>query len=271
MLNLTRMMPITEIFTRPIITILTVCLVSAVGFSAPAKAQAISYGSCVELARVDPDAAYDAALAWAETDLSGGASHCAGLALVGLGLFEAAAERFTRAAVEGQKMENVEKALLHQQAGDAWLMANSGAKAAGAFTQALVYVPEDSELLFGRARGYELDKQTELALLDVNLAISRTPTYGAAYLLRGRLHRQSKQLDAAAADIEAALANGIDQVAARLERGLIRYEMGNEAGALEDWRAVIAADQRPDGSAGPAAMAANRFIAEVEAGAPTQP
>lgn len=270
-MNLTRMMPITETFTRPIITFCAGCLLLSLGFGAPAKAQIVNYGSCVELVRVDPDAAYDAALAWADTDLTGGASHCAGLALVGLGLFEAAADRFTRAAVEGQKMDNMEKALLHQQAGDSWLMANSGTNATDAFTQALVYMPEDPELLFGRARGYELEKQTALALQDVNLAIARKPTYGAAYLLRGRLHRQSKQLDAAAADIEAALANGIDQVAARLERGLIRYEMGNEAGALEDWRAVIAADQRPDGSAGPAAMAANRFIAEVEAGAPTQP
>ncbi|WOF72669.1 hypothetical protein QMT40_000288 [Parvibaculaceae bacterium PLY_AMNH_Bact1] len=236
-----------------------------------AKAQVINYSSCVELASVDPDAAYDAALVWAETDLTGGASHCAGLALVRLGLFDAAADRLTRAAVEGQKMGNVEKALLHQQAGDAWLMANSGAKATEAFTQALVYVPEDPELLFGRARGYELEKQTSPALQDVNLAIARNPNYGAAYLLRGRLYRQSKQLDAAAADIDAALANGIDEVAARLERGLIRFEMGDQAGAIEDWQMIVAADRRADGSLGPAAMAASGFIAEVTAGAPTQP
>lgn len=265
------MITITETFTRPMAKLCAVCVVTAFATLTAAKAQGVNYSSCVELARVDPDAAYDAALAWAETDLTGGASHCAGLALVGLGLFDAAADRFTRAAVDGQRMEDVERALLHQQAGDAWLLANSGAKATGAFTQALTYIPENPELLFGRARGYELDKQTALALQDVNLAIARNPTYGAAYLLRGRLYRQSKQLDAAAADIDAALANGIDEVAARLERGLIRFEMGNEAGAIEDWQMIVATDRRADGSPGPAAEAASGFIAEVTASAPTQP
>ncbi len=249
----------------------TLSLIAAFAPLDQAHAQPITYNSCVDLTRTDPDAGYDMALAWAETDVTGGASHCAGLALIGLGLFDAAAERFTRAAIEGQTIGDVERALLHQQAGDAWLLANSGPQAAEAFTQALIFIPEDPELLFGRARGYELEKQTALALQDVNLAIANNPTFAAAYLLRGRLHRQNKQLDAAAADIDAALANGIDQVAARLERGLIRYEQGDEAGALEDWRFILAEDRRPDGSLGPAATAATAFIGEVSPSAPTQP
>eukprot|EP00439_Symbiodinium_sp_Y106_P088477 s1_g1013.t1 len=251
--------------------LVVLCLMATVIPPAKAAAQAITYNSCVDLTQTDPDAGYDMALAWAETDVTGGASHCAGLALVGLGLFDAAADRFTRAAVNGQNMEGVQRALLHQQAGQAWLMANRGTQAAESFTQALIHIPEDPELLFGRARGYELGAQTALALQDVNLAIANDPTFAAAYLLRGRLHRQAKQLDAAAADIDAALANGIDQVAARLERGLIRYEQGNEAGALEDWRFILSEDRRPDGSPGPAATAASGFIAEVTASGPTQP
>ncbi len=265
------MMRITEMFTRPTARLSATSAMATLALLTAAQAQAITYGSCVDLARVNPDAAYDAALAWAETDLTGGASHCAGLALIGLGLFDAAADRFTRAAVEGQQMEDVERALLHQQAGDAWLLANRGTEAANSFTQALTYIPEEPEILFGRARGYELEKQTALALQDVNLAIAKDPTFAAAYLLRGRLYRQSKQLDAAAADIEAALANGIDRIAARLERGLIRYEQGDDAGALEDWRAIVDEDRRPDGSPGPAAVAASGFIAEVTPSAPTQP
>ena len=253
------------------VSLIILCLIATLAPLAKAEAQAITYNSCVDLTRIDPDAGYDLALAWAETDVSGGASHCAGLALAGLGLFDAAAERFTRAAIEGQKMSNVERALLHQQAGDAWLLANRGAQAAESFAQALTYIPEEPELLFGRARGYELEKQTALALQDVNLAIANDPKFAAAYLLRGRLYRQSKRLDAAAADIDAALANGVDPIAARLERGLIRYEQGNEAGALEDWRFILSEDKRPDGSPGPAATAAGGFIAEVTASAPTQP
>ncbi len=271
MLNLTRTMPITQIITGPSVVVALVCCAAALSISTTSYAQPVTYNECVRLARVDPDAAYDAALNWSETDLSGGASHCAGLALVGLRLFDAAADRFTRAAVEGQNMEDVERALLHQQAGDAWLMANDGTQAANAFTQAMTFVPEDPELLFGRARGYELEKQITPALQDINLAIAAKPSFGAAYLLRGRLHRQNNQLEAAAADIDAAIANGVDEVAARLERGLIRYEMGNEAGALEDWQMIVAADRRADGSAGPAATAASGFISEVTAGAPTQP
>ncbi len=265
------MMRITETFGGPMVRLIALCLTAAIAPLAQVEAQAITYNSCVDLTQTDPDAGYDMALEWAETDVTGGASHCAGLALVGLRLFDAAAERFTRAAIEGQKLGEVERALLHQQAGDAWLMANRGTAAAESFTQALIYIPEEPELLFGRARGYELEKQSALALQDVNLAIANNPTFAAAYLLRGRLYRQSKQLDAAAADIDAALANGVDQVAARLERGLIRYEQGNEAGALEDWRFILSEDRRPDGSPGPAAIAASGFIAEVSASAPTQP
>ncbi len=265
------MMRITEIFSEPRPVALFVCLAAMWAGVTSLQAQIITYDRCIALTREDPDAAFDAALSWADTDLTGGASHCAGIALIGLGLYDAAAERFTRAALNGQNMKDVERATLHQQAGDAWLLANNGAQAAASFTQSLTYVPEDPLLLFGRARGYELEKQTALALQDVNLAIANDPTFGAAYLLRGRLHRQSKQFDAANADIETAMANGIDEVAARLERGLIRYEQGNDADALEDWRAIIAADRRPDGSPGPAAVAASGFIAELTSVAPTQP
>lgn len=265
-------MRITQIHAQPNVAAVLACLMTISFGLMTTGAQANNYNACVDLVRVDPDAAYDMALAWEETDLSGGASHCAGLALTGLRLFEAAADRFTRAAVNGQNMEDIERATLLRQAGDAWLIANKGAEAVTSFSDALAYVPEDAELLYSRARGYELEKQPRLALQDVDLAIAKNPTFAASYLLRGRLYRQLKQLDAAAADINAALANGVDSIAARLERGLIRFEQGDEAGALEDWRAIVAADRRPDGSLGAAAQAASGFIAEVtSAAAPTQP
>jgi len=263
-------MRITQIFARPSAAAALISLTATWLCLMTIGAQANNYNACVDLVRGNPDAGYDMALAWGETDLSGGALHCAGLALVGLRLFDAAAERFTRAAVEGQQLSDNERAALHRQAGDAWLIVNRGSEAAASFTQALSYVPEDASLLYSRARGYELGQQTTLALQDVNMAIAKDPTFAASYLLRGRLYRQLNQLDAATTDIEAALAHGVDMIAARLERGLIRFEQGNQAGALEDWQMIVATDRRPDGSPGPAAQAASRFIAEV-ASAPTQP
>jgi|GEM_PF-2376398 len=265
-------MRITQIFIRPSVAALFVSLTTISLLLVTTGALANNYNTCVELVRVDPDAAYDMSLVWEETDLTGGASHCAGLALVGLRLFDAAAERFTRAAVNGQELNNEERAALHSQAGEAWLIVNKGSEAVISFTQALSFVPEDATMLYGRARGYELGQQTALALEDVNLAIAKNPTFAASYLLRGRLYRQQNQLDAAQADLETALVHGVDPIAARLERGLIRFEQGNEAGALEDWQAIVVSDRRPDGSLGPAAQAASGLIAEVtNAAAATQP
>ena len=262
----------TQIFARPSVVALFISLMTASFYLVTEEALANNYNACVDLVRVDPDAAYDMSLDWEETDLTGGASHCAGLALVGWRLFDEGAERFTRAPITRQELNNAERAALHSQAGEAWLIVNKGSEAVTSFTQALSFVPEDADLLYSRARGYELEKQTTLALDDVNLAIAKNPGFAASYLLRGRLYRQQNQLDAASADLETALAYGIDPIAARLERGLIRFEQGNEAGALEDWQAIVAADRRPDGSLGPAASAASGFIAEVKnAAGATQP
>jgi len=248
----------------PWLAVLAICT-----FSLPAQAD--QYQRCVSLVERDPNAGYDMALDWEASDLTGGAFHCSGLALARLGLFDAAAERFTRAATQGQGMNDVERATLFRQSGEAWLLANQGLEAVNAFTRALEYVPQDPALLYGRARAYDVTEQPGDAFRDANAAITFDPSRGAPYLLRARLNRQLGQLSDAARDIETAIATGIDMVPAQLERGLIRFEQNDNSGALEDWRAVVAADITPEGKSGFASLAATRFIAELEAKAAENP
>jgi len=244
--------------TSPWLAALTFCL-----FALPAQAD--RYQQCVTLVERNPDAGYDMALDWEASDLTGGAFHCSGLALARLGLFDAAAERFERAATQGQGMNDIERATLFRQSGEAWLLANQGSEAVRTFTLALGYAPQDPALLYGRARAYDASEQPVEAAVDVNAAITFDPNRSAPYLLRARLNRQLGQLPDAARDIETAIAMGIDMVPAQLERGLIRFEQNDDEGALEDWRAVVAADVTPGGQPGFASLAATRFIAELEA------
>jgi tetratricopeptide (TPR) repeat protein len=260
------MLPITMPKSCPWLAVLTIFLI--VLLTLPARAD--MYQRCVALVERDPDAAYDMALEWEASDLSGGAFHCSGLALAALKLFDAAAERFQRAALQGQRMSDVERATLLRQSGEAWLLANRGSEAVGAFTKALAYVPQDPSLLYGRARSYDLNTQSDEALIDVKAAIALAPERSLPYLLKARLNRQLGKLADAARDVETAIALGVDMIPARLERGLIRYEQNDNAGALEDWSAVVAADVTADGRPGYASTAATRFIAELEAN-PTSP
>ena len=268
-MKLDRMLIITPTYRHP--NPLLRAGIAALLFCAIAlPARADPYQQCVSLVERDPDAAYDAALDWEATDLTGGALHCGGLALTALGLFDAAAKRFHRAATEGQKLGTSERVALLRQSGEAWLLAGQGSEAVAVFTEALAFTPTDPSLFFARARAHDFGGATIPAYEDVNAALDIDPTRGELYLLRARLNRQLHQLDDATRDVETALASNVNPVSGRLERGLIRYERGDDAGALEDWRFVEQAAISPDGTVGAASRAATRFIAELEAPAREQ-
>lgn len=235
-------------------------------------AHADQYQTCIGIAMQNPDAAYDYALQWENTDTTGGALHCGAIALMGLQLFDSAAERFEKAANVAQGAEGTDRATLFRQAGEAWLAANNGAKAVDAFTSGLHFLPKDPALLFGRARGHDLAEAPALGLVDVSDAISVAPERSDFLVLRARFHRQLKQFDAALLDLNAALSAGADAIPVHLERGVLLFEQGDEAGARKDWQVVIDRDRREDGSAGAAGQIAAQFIAELDqAPSATQP
>ncbi|MEQ9520362.1 MAG: hypothetical protein RLN89_13085 [Parvibaculum sp.] len=258
--------PALQFATRSALTIVALVL----PFTGEAKAD--QYQNCVALAAQDPDAAYDFALQWENTDTTGGALHCGGIALMSLRLFDAAAERFERAAALSSKIADADRAVLFSQAGDAWLAANNGAKARDAFSSGLHFLPKDQDLLFGRARAYDLLEAPADGLVDASSAISIAPERVDFLALRARFYRQLKQYDLAMADINAALSAGADAIPVTLERGVVRYEQGDLAGARADWQFVIDRDQRPNGAPGAAANVAARLIAEIDQeSAATQP
>ncbi|MBO6544253.1 MAG: hypothetical protein JJ939_04345 [Alphaproteobacteria bacterium] len=261
-----RFVPVARGTWRPAFAAITLSVV----VTAPAMAD--QYRDCVALAAQNPDAAYDFSLQWESTDTTGGALHCGGIALMGLRLFDAAAERFERAASLATKVEDSERAVLYRQAGDAWLATSNSTKALEAFTAGLRYLPKDPALLFGRARAHDLAEAPAAGLEDVNMALGVAPERVDFLVLRARFYRQLGSYDLALADITTALAAGADAIPIQLERGMVRYEQGDLTAARSDWQAVIERDRRPNGEPGAAAAAAARFIAEIEKeNATTQP
>ena len=249
-----RFAPVARGTWRPAFAAITLSVV----VTAPAMAD--QYRDCVALAAQNPDAAYDFSLQWESTDTTGGALHCGGIALMGLRLFDAAAERFERAAGLATKVEDSERAVLYRQAGDAWLATSNSTKA------------KDPALLFGRARAHDLAEAPAAGLEDVNMALGVAPERVDFLVLRARFYRQLGSYDLALADITTALAAGADAIPIQLERGMVRYEQGDLTAARSDWQAVIERDRRPNGEPGAAAAAAARFIAEIEKeNATTQP
>lgn len=255
------MMPTIRYLLRPL---LGAVLILFSGSVTPASANTPSYGQCVAMVQLNPDMAFDLAMQWEETDTSGGALHCGGLALAALGHFEAAAGRFDKAAQESRDATDVERAAIHRQAAEAWLRAGKGVEAEASISSALYYVPQDPALFYQRARARDLTEALLGALEDVNTALSLEPGRAEALLLRARLHRRLDQPTLANADIEQVLSVAPENVAALLEQGLIFFEQDRIEEAQTVWRRVQMLDSR-QGQPGAAAQAAARFLAETEA------
>ncbi|MDB4964118.1 MAG: Tetratricopeptide 1 repeat-containing protein [Myxococcales bacterium] len=115
----------------------------------------------------------------------------------------------------------------------------------------------DSVLLYNRSIELSVGGQREAALVAINQAIANAPLHGFFYSHRALLHEEGGQLAEAVADYTRAIELLPDSIWPKVQsaealerderlraywrRGFVRSELGDDAGAMQDW--VSAADR----------------------------
>jgi tetratricopeptide (TPR) repeat protein len=241
-------------------TLITAAIASLALYSATTAKAALpslsgpnGYDRCLALVKHDPARATREAAAWANTGGGAAALHCEALALSALKRFPEAARTLESAAAAAGAANAPLRAELFDQAGNAWLLADSAAKAEEAFSSALVLSPKNEDILFDRARARGAAKDWTGAIEDLTAVLAADSDRADVYVLRASaLHAQGKT-ERARADVARALSIYPAYPEALVERGTMRFETGDRTGARADWQE--AAREAPDSNAGAAARA----------------
>jgi tetratricopeptide (TPR) repeat protein len=217
------------------------------------------YRSCLALVHQKPDEAFESALAWRDQGGGAPAEHCAALALLELGKYDQSALRLEALAQALGPDGKVNPAAVWAQAGNVWLLGGYPDRALAAIDRGLALEPDRAPLLVDRARVLgELGRYAE-ALPELDRALALDPKDDDAHAFRASALRQLGRLDEALIAADAALKLNPDNPSARLERGMVRMQMADLAGARADW---IEAATRHAGT--PAADAAQKMIEELD-------
>jgi tetratricopeptide (TPR) repeat protein len=210
-----------------------------------------AYEHCLASVKRDSRAALTEAEQWSASGGGAASLDCAALALVQL-------KRYGEA---GQALENAARLTaagaprvdLLDQAGNAWLLAGDTAKAESDFTAALMTAPKDEDILADRARARGAAKNWSGAIEDLTAVLALDPDRADISVLRASaLHAEGKK-EEASADIARALIIYPGYPEALVERGAMRMQSGDTAGARADWQ--DAAREAPDTTAGETARA----------------
>jgi len=196
------------------------------------------YQQCIALTRIDAQGAYNQALAWHSAGGGSSAEHCGALALVQLGRYAEAAPKLDVLAQQ-LGLKPPLRAQLYDQAGNAWLLAEDGARAEVSFSNALVFTPHDVDVLADRARARAMRKDWAGTDADLSAALTADPDRTDLLVLRASArHAAGKKADAQA-DIARALSIFPNYGDALVERGAMKYEDGDVRGADADWQQVV--------------------------------
>ena len=240
---------------------LALMLPSAALAAQSAKTPERDYDICVAQVSTDADKALVYARAW---KMEGGANalaalHCEALALSALGRDAEAASTFSQVALNMNDAPKEVRAEAYAQAADAWLLADDPARARIAIDQALALDPT-AEYLLWRADIRALSKDWEGVRADTGEVLAEWPTSAEALTLRATALRNLGYPKAALADAERAAAIAPHNLAALLERGLMRAANGNVAGARSDWEDVVRFARETGRSDDPSAVAARDYL-----------
>jgi len=193
------------------------------------------YRSCLALVHSKPEDAFESALAWRDQGGGAPAEHCVALALLGMGKHAQAAARLEALADGLGPAGKVPPSAVLAQAANVWLLGGEPERALAAIDRALALEPGRAPLLVDRARAMgELGRHAE-ALADLDRAVGLDPRDDDALAFRASALRHLGRLDEALVSADRALAANPDNASARLERGLVRMQMADLAGARTDW------------------------------------
>lgn len=219
------------------------------------------YERCISLARQSPQSAYNAAVQWQGQGGGVAAVHCSAVALVALRRYSEAASRLDQLAHDRSVTGGFPRSDLLDQAGNAWLLANNPTNAESSFTTALVMAPDDPDILADRARARAAKRDWHGADTDLTAALARA-SRPELYVLRASARHAMGNKAGARADIESALKISPNDPEALVERGAMKAETGDAAGAISDWNATITAAPSSD-----AAGTAQQYLQNATAAA----
>jgi tetratricopeptide (TPR) repeat protein len=230
---------------------------AAAGPAVPANLKA-----CTDQAAAAPDKAAAAAEAWAAKGGGADARLCQGLALSALERWPAAAAAFEQAAAEAARTKDRRLADFWVQSGNAWLAADSPAKAMSAFDSALatslLSPPLRGEVHLDRARAAVALGNEAGARLDIDKALELVPQDPFAWYLSAALARRQGDLKRARENIAKAVSLAPDDSSILLEAGNIAAVSQETEGARALYaRAARAQPGSPAAQAAQAALAAN--------------
>ena len=231
----------------------------------PPERAGSDYERCMGLAMIDPARALAEARAWAEAGGGDASRHCAATALIQLGEPERAAEPPEELGRTALAPADARAALL-AQAGQLWLLAGRPDRAYAAATLGLAARPGDPDLLTDRAIAAASQGRFEEAIEDLSRVIDLRARRAEPLVLRASAWRQAGQPGLAADDLARALALDPASPEALLERGLLRRDQRDLAGARADWEAVNR--QAPQSAAAALAREHLARLDEAEAAAP---
>jgi len=205
----------------------------------PQSRDAREYSACMTLARADPAAAHESALAWRAKGGGDAAIHCVAVALLGLGEYGQAARTMEELAGRTDPKRPDLGAGLLAQAANAWLIAGKAEAALTALDKALALRPDDAATLIDRSIARTSLGRDWDALDDLNRALELDPDRVEALVFRAAAWRRVAAWELAVQDIDRALELRPANPDALLERGLIRRGRGDKAGARADWLKLL--------------------------------
>ncbi len=217
------------------------------------SAQAAKYAHCIRLAKSHPAAGESLATVWRQQGGGHPAWQCRAVALFGLGRYREAAQNFDALAQAMARDPASLRAGVLDQAGQAWLMAGDPVRAYADCGAAAALRPNDPELLIDEAETAAAASYYQKAIEALDRVLHQNPKRLDALIYRAAAYRALNRPAPALADIEQALAEAPNSLAARLERGNIRLLAGDIAGAQRDWLRV--AHRSPKSVEGRAARA----------------
>src|SRR3546814_2683037 len=143
----------------------------------------------MDLAETAPDEALEAAETWGDLGGSDPARHCAAVALMRLGHFEAAGQELETLAASLEADYAYLQISLLIQAAQAWLAAGNVERAYAVQSTALARQPNDIELLVDRAMTAASVGDYADAVDDLGRALSHAPHRADILVLRASAHR----------------------------------------------------------------------------------
>lgn len=212
------------------------------------------YRACLAAARSDPDAGFEAAIAWRDEGGGPPSRHCVALALFGLGQFGEAATRLEALAAEMPAANEREQAAILGQAGSVWLHAGDLTRAHTVLSQALDFDSSDPEIWIDRGDALARGGEYWDAVDDFSAALDRDPVRLDALIFRAAAYRLLDVPDLARDDIARALDVDPDNPDALMELGAVQAGVGELDEARESWLRVLSV--APESRAAAAARAA---------------